>query len=152
MTNINIGSIPQYLVYDDACRLRRFIENRLSDETRETSRLDNITPNKIIYVVDKLHIQGHTETWCHENCHPRLFPELERINTVVCEQINFWLGGYKHIMKHMNEIRYNFYLYIIFNEYNNIKINGKFKLFNHTNMPLTQRKRMHTELTDDEED
>ena len=55
-------------------------------------------------------------------------------------------------MKHMNEIRYNFYLYIIFNEYNNIKINGKFKLFNHTNMPLTQRKRMHTELTDDEED
>ena len=82
------------------------------------------------YVVDKLHIQGHTEAWCLQNCHPKLFPDLEPVNTVICEQVNFWLGRYKYIVKHMNIYRFNFFLYIILNQYNKIKINGKFDSFN----------------------
>ena len=45
---------------------------------------------------DKLHIQGHVEKWCLDNCNPRKFPELNKINTMGCEKINFWLGGFKY--------------------------------------------------------
>jgi hypothetical protein len=105
--------------------LRRFIENIYDKTPNET--LKNLTEK--IYVVDKLHIQGHTETWCHKNCHPNLFPELEEINTIVCEQINFTLGRYKYILKHMNSEHFSFYTYILFNELNKIKIDGKYDLF-----------------------
>ena len=104
--------------------MQRFIHGRL--DSNSTERLLKLKDTK--YVVDKLHIQGHTERWCLENCHPKLFPELEPINTVVCEQLNFWLGRYKHIVKHMNIYRFNFFLYIILNEYNKIKINGKYEV------------------------
>ena len=44
-------------------------------------RLNQISPQNIKYVVDKMHIKGHTETWCLENCNPKIFPELDDINT-----------------------------------------------------------------------
>ena len=138
------------MYYDDACRLRRFIENRRDMQISGQNRLENIS--NIDFVVDKLHIQGHTEKWCHENFHPKLFPELDRVNTVVCEQINFWLRPYKHIMKYMNEIRFNFYLYFILNEYNKIKLYGRYELIYLNTKPKTsQCKRKHDELSDDEE-
>lgn len=90
------------MIYDDACHLQRFIRDRTKDDS--TQRLKNL--KNIKFVVDKLHIQGHTEPWCLNNCHPRLFPDLEPINTVICEQINFWLGKYKYILKHSNYLRY----------------------------------------------
>jgi len=116
---------PEFIIYDDACRLRRYIENcyRLTP----TPRLEHLIKKK--YVVDKLHIQGHTETWCHQNCHPSLFRELDDINTIVCEQLNFPLGQYKYIIKHMNVEHYSFYLYIIMNELNKIKIDGKYEIY-----------------------
>ena len=87
-----------------------------------------------------------------KNCHPRLFPDLDRINTVVCEQFNFWLGPYKYIMKYMNDIHFNFYLYIIMNEYNNIKVHGRYELiFLNSKTKATQCKRKREELTDDED-
>ena len=52
--------------------------------------------NKINYVVDKLHIKGHIGKNCKKFCHPDNFPELKGLNSVVCEQKNFWLGRYKH--------------------------------------------------------
>ncbi len=35
-------------------------------------------------------------------CHPDEYPDLKLVNTVICEQVNFWLGKFKHILKHMN--------------------------------------------------
>jgi hypothetical protein len=51
----------------------------------------------IKYVADKLHIKGHTEQWCLENCHPDIFTELNYGNTVVCEKTNFWLDNFRYI-------------------------------------------------------
>jgi len=78
------------------------------------------------FVVDKLHIQNHTDHNCRETCHPNLFPDLKNINTMVCEQINFWLSKYKFITKHMHITRFHLYIFIILNQYNQIKINGRF--------------------------
>lgn len=83
---------------------------------------------KIKYVVDKLHIKGHVGTECHATVHPNLFPELVNINTVICEQVNFFLGGFKHMLKHMNRARYHFFLFIIFNMWNEVKIEGRSEL------------------------
>ena len=63
--------------------------------------------------MDRLHIKGHKQKWCQKMCHPDNSKELYGTNTVVCEQINYWLGRYKHIMKHMNIYRFHFYLHIL---------------------------------------
>ena len=63
----------------------------------------------LIYVVDKLHIQGHVGQKCLKIFHPKLFPEIAPLNTVVCEQCNFWLGKYKFMLKHMNQYRFLFF-------------------------------------------
>ena len=55
--------------------------------------------------MDKLHIKDHVGAECKETCHPKLFPMLKDTNTVICEQINFWLGKFKHILKHMSFYR-----------------------------------------------
>ena len=51
-----------------------------------------------------------------------LHDDLFKVNTVVCEETNYWLSGFKYAMKHMNQDRYNFFLFIILNIYNEEKI------------------------------
>ena len=84
-------------------------------------------------------------------CHPDKFPELKTINTIVCEQINFWLSKYKYITKHMLRQRFIFFLFIIFDFYNEIKCQGKFQIAHA--IPLfksTVSKRKLAEITEDD--
>ena len=67
-------------------------------------------------------MKGHTGEKCKTNNDPALFPDLDDVNTQICEQINFWLGKFKFILKHMSVYRYNFFLFIIFDLYNEIKM------------------------------
>jgi hypothetical protein len=30
-------------------------------------------------VIDKMHMKGHTDKWCKENCDPKSRPELEKV-------------------------------------------------------------------------
>jgi hypothetical protein len=63
---------------------------------------------------------------------------------MVCEQINFWLGGFKYAMKHMNVYRYNFFLYIILNELNNVKINNRLSTFHPTfSASIAEKRNIH---------
>ena len=100
--------------------MKRFADNHNTKSQYKNKRLNEFC--KLKFAVDKLHIKGHKEAWCLQNCNPTNNPDLDGVNTVVCEQVNFWLGQFKYIMKHMNAPRYNFFLYIICNEYNKIKI------------------------------
>ena len=90
------------MIYDNACNFKAFISGR-EDSSERAAIL-----KELIYVVDKLHIQGHVGQKCLQTFHPKLFPELDTINTVVCEQCNFWLDKYKNMVKHMNLYRYLF--------------------------------------------
>jgi hypothetical protein len=119
--------LPTYIIYDDACHLKRFVDNHNVKTNYQFQRLNEFCQLK--FVVDKLHIKGHKEKWCLEHCDPTNNPELIGVNTVVCEQVNFWLGRFKYIMKHMNATRFNFFLYIISNEYNKIKTGGKINTY-----------------------
>jgi hypothetical protein len=39
---------------------------------------------------------------------------------MICGQRNFWISGYKHTVKQMNQYRFHFF-YIIFKYFNEIK-------------------------------
>ena len=95
------------------------IKKQFNNRLQRTQRLEDAT--KVKYIVDRLHIVGHSQTWCKDICHPDLYPDLKEVNTMICEQINFWLGRFKFIMKHMNQSRFNFFLYLILNQYNKLK-------------------------------
>ena len=80
---------------------------------------------EVDYVVDKLHIKGHIGKNCKKFCHPDNFAELQPLNTVVCEQKNFWLGKYKYSLKHTSMDRFNFFVFIICDAYNQLNIENK---------------------------
>jgi hypothetical protein len=137
-------------VYDNACNLKRYLKKRINKHS--TDRMKNM--KNIRFVVDKLHMAGHKEDWCKLHCDPARFPDLLKINTVVCEQINYWLGKYKYSMKNMNVYRFNFFLYIILNQYNKIKCAGKYSVFNPKMVRTLSKKRKFEQLessTDNED-
>jgi hypothetical protein len=114
--------IAKKVIYDNGCNLAKYCHKR-ADESDRTEFFKETT-----FIVDRLHIQGHVGKWCLDNCHPKLFPELDGYNTQVCEQLNSWLSKFKYILKHMSVYRYNFFLYIIFNEYNKIIMEKKIQV------------------------
>ena len=77
------------------------------------------------YIVDKLHIKGHIGKNCKKFCHPDNFPWVKSLNSVVCEQKNFWLGKYKYSLKHMGIYRFNFFVFLICDAYNQLNIENK---------------------------
>ena len=42
------------------------------------------------------------------------------------EQRNYWISAFKYMIKHMNQFRFNFFLYIVFDE---ITLKGRIKIF-----------------------
>lgn len=110
---------PEIIVYDDACHLSKYIQN--SNLFIRKSERAKILSNCII-VCDRFHFLTHVDKWCQKNCNPDLIPELEDVNTSVCEETNLWFGRFKHAFKHMNYQRFHFLLYILSNEYNKFKL------------------------------
>ncbi len=115
--------LPKFLIYDNACHLESFFNNNDIAEKSERGR----KIRDIDFVIDRLHIHNHVRADCHLYYNANLYDELFKVNTVVCEEINFWLSGFKHCMKHMNATRFNFFLFIIMNTYNieKLKLNKK---------------------------
>jgi hypothetical protein len=140
-----LGDLPEYLIYDDACHLKKFVESRVNN----TEKTKIFKTKKL--VVDKLHIQGHVDHRCLQECHPNKFQDLEEVNTVIVEQINFWFGRYKYILKHMNMYRYNFFLFILFDQYNTLAQDGKFSLIETVAIEKSDAvKRKRDELDEDD--
>jgi tmRNA-binding protein len=109
--------LSEFFIYDEACHLLKYLKDNKINET--TSRDKKLCTKR--HYVDKLHIKNHTDNWCLYNCDPNKVPELSELNTVVCEQINFWLSRFKYIVKHMNFVRYQFFLFNILSMHNREK-------------------------------
>ena len=108
---------PKFLIYDDACHLKKVIDKNVIWEKSERAAF----LKDIRLAIDRLHFGNHKDKWCRENLNPNNIKELDETNTVVCEETNFWLSGYKHILKHMNHQRFHFFLFLILNMYNGTK-------------------------------
>ena len=72
--------ITEYICYDDGCHLRKYTQNlKRKNLTVTSQKLASLS----IYV-DKLHIKGHTDPWCLENCDAR---NVEDLNDVSCNHL-----------------------------------------------------------------
>ena len=119
---IEISSdIPDIIIYDDACHLAKYVTNKSSNLFKNNSKRADVLSKKRFFC-DRFHFIKHKDDWCQKNCNPDDIPELENINTVVCEETNKWFGGFKYALKHMNYGRFHLMLYILSDEYNKFKL------------------------------
>ena len=73
---ISFLSFIEFICYDDACHLRRYANNpKRRNITTTSQRLTEIE-----LVVDKMHMAGHVDEWCHAHCDPRKFVELQNVS------------------------------------------------------------------------
>ena len=69
----------EFICYDDTCHLRKFARNSVKTHlTPHTMQLASVE-----MVVDKMHMKGHTDTWCKENCDPAKFQALQTITSLL---------------------------------------------------------------------
>lgn len=67
----------EYVCYDDGCHLRKYGQHSTRRNVTPTAqRLSNIE-----IVIDKLHMEGHTDKWCKDNCDPHFFRALDNVST-----------------------------------------------------------------------
>ena len=120
-----LQEIPNYIIYDTSCKLCEYIKNEcnLASSTERAKLLKDKT-----FVVDRFHFLNHVGDFCTRNCDPKLYDDLKNINTSVSEEINFWFSKFKYIVKHMNLEHFSFFLFIIFNEYNTIKLESSINI------------------------
>ena len=125
--------------------MHKFIVKR--NTIQETSDyLDNR-----IFVIDRLHIQGHVEPF-QQIYHPKLYPDIDKTKSMICEQRNFWISGFKYMCRHMNEDRFNFFFYIQFDYFNQVKVEGIIPIANVSPLPKGQgEKRKFTSLYSEDE-
>ena len=62
--SVVIQYITDYICYDDVCHLRKFYQNPVRRELTSTTQQMASIP----IMVDKMHIAGHVDTWCLDNC------------------------------------------------------------------------------------
>jgi len=65
-----------YIIYDDGCHLQKFARNPCRKDTTSTSQQQAC----LEIVVDKMHIAGHKDPWCLQNCDSRKIPKLQKVN------------------------------------------------------------------------
>ena len=69
----------EFVCYDDGCHLRRYARNPCRSQITPFS----VKLASVEIVIDKMHMAGHTDKWCHQYCNPRAFKELENVSLVL---------------------------------------------------------------------
>ncbi|KDQ09975.1 hypothetical protein BOTBODRAFT_164259 [Botryobasidium botryosum FD-172 SS1] len=107
-------SLPQYIIYDNACNVRAHL-----DTAHAASDHAYFKDNRSNWVVDVFHFENKhkkTDIYCQEHCNPVLYADLctaeskWTFNSSIAEQTNVWFGGYHSLCQGMHKDRYNFFL------------------------------------------
>ena len=108
----------EFVIYDDACHLAKYSMNEKVADRNKTTKF--FSERK--FVIDKFHFRNHVDPWCHQNCDPNEVPELDGMNTEICEQM-FRSINQKKNCKGMNEA--HFFLFWLYNlEMHNLEMAG----------------------------
>ncbi len=108
-------------MYDNGCQLDKYVRARITNNNRTHAFED------VVFVVDRLHLKGHVAE-CKKSYNPDLYEHLDDVGTSINETRNSWISGYKHMVIHMNSMRYHMFFYIVFNEYNRIFSEGNINI------------------------
>ena len=137
------GQIPAYIVYDNGCNFSAFCKNKKNRKHSAPNDKDNNRTailDDFLYVVDRLHKQGHVDPVCLATCQPDNFPELSGKNTQVCEQTNSWAVKFKFAIRYMNWTRYNFFYYTVYDQYNIFKMHRNNEFCKYFKLYSTKRR------------
>lgn len=125
----------EYICYDDGCHLRKFCQNPVrKDITSITKRLASL-----LIMVDKIHIAGHVDAWCLENCDSWKIKALQevclwlwinfimlcllkvlifQVDTQICEQTFAWLSRYTKMTQRMKQEHFLFFIVYLYDLHN----------------------------------
>ena len=92
-TNIRLNNIVKYICYDNSCHI---------------SDLNPSLKDKI-FVIDRFHLKNHKQSKFQSLHNCNTYPELQGLNTEICEQKFYKFSFHKHSIRHMNKERYNFF-------------------------------------------
>ena len=67
--------VTEFICYDDGCHLRKYAYNPIRKSVSTTAAL--LSNMEIVF--DKMHMAGHVDKWCKENCDPKKFTELKDV-------------------------------------------------------------------------
>ena len=72
---LTVYCFQEFICYDDGCHLRKFAQQ--SARKNVTIIAQKLSETEI--VIDKLHMAGHMDKWCKENCDPHHFQALDKV-------------------------------------------------------------------------
>ena len=72
-------------------------------------------------VLDRFHFENHTA--CGDDFNPDKVPEMEGIDTQVCERCFSWFACYQRVTRNMNGSRFQMFVLLILAKHNLILIN-----------------------------
>ncbi len=106
LQEINSINRINYCVYDNACNLHQnVINNKIQD-------LEHIE-----FYIDRFHINNHIKQKC-KKYNMALSPELEHINSQICEQTFNYFNRAKYMTKHMSKNHFNFFILMMVDNFN----------------------------------
>ncbi|CAF1354726.1 unnamed protein product, partial [Didymodactylos carnosus] len=109
--------VPKYLIYDNACGLWLTLNARIKNKKIIETSISQVI-HKMTFVVDKYHIQNHKRDICQKETNPKTYPELEHINTQVCEQTNAKLKYYGNAGSSYSEPTSAIFYLLLFHQIN----------------------------------
>ena len=118
----------KYVAYDRSCALHPFLCNL----KRKGAYLASFLLRNVKFLVDRFHVEGHTEQCCQlpsddilerGRYHPlhKDFSEIRDANTECAEQSFKWLNKYKTLLRNMKQHRFNFFLHTMIDLHNTFK-------------------------------
>ena len=113
-----MDNFPKLLAYDDACHLKRFVNNPVRSNKSDSAKL----LAEIRMVVDKMHFANHVDKWCRRNVNPYTDDLFKDINTEACEQTFHFISKYKYATKHMSYAKYNVFMVYVCNMFNHERL------------------------------
>lgn len=138
-----IYCFQEFICYDDGCHLCKFAQHARRKNVTTTAQ--KLSETKI--VIDKMHMVGHTDKWCKENCDPNDFRALDKVcvciyrlakcvhygylcilqvDTEACEQCFSWLSCYAKMTRRMQRPTFLFFI-LYMCDLHNIREESKIK-------------------------
>jgi hypothetical protein len=110
----DLSTIPKVFIYDNACSVWIYFKKRFHDvETILPTTASSFLDSCDMYI-DRLHQRTHTRPMCLKDRNINSRPDLDNVNTVICEQTNSWLKQYLNMLRNFSGERSKFYYLFLF--------------------------------------
>ena len=82
--------------------------------------------------------KNHVDSYCKKNCNPNKYPELEAVNSSVCEQCFSWSNHYKNCKAMSSDKFASYWLYIL--DLHNMHLTGTLRYMANPTSPYRMEK------------